>query len=169
MTEPAEPEPERRGRTIGVVAAMLVLGIIVPVAGFAFAWKSCAHPAMHGRVDVAGSTLGSWRAPLGRCAATNTVIAPGSGEVELGRTDDDRTLVRYTQDPIDGAVLTLYALSGDRTLTLRGRDCAALASTLRRTNADDAPTPIFDGKLSGTCPIPGGGTVTIDVWWRDCD
>lgn len=161
--EPAPAERARPGRTALSIAAMLVAGLAIPLAGILIMWKACTHTAMQGRVEVAGSVLGSWRAPLGRCTAVAGTYAPGAGEVTLGRRDDNGPLVRFTLDPIDGAILTLWPLSGDRTVEIRARDCPALRATLTRPDGTH-----FDGKVSGSCPLAGGGTASIDVWFRGC-
>jgi hypothetical protein len=161
-------EPAKTGRTILTVIAMLVIGMVLPLAGLMIAWKTCGHTAMQGRVDVAGSKLGTWRAPLSRCIATAGNFAPGSGEVLLGQREDDGPMVRFVLDALDGAVVTVWPLSGDRTLELRSTTCPALRAELRRINGADAAQPRYDGRLSGTCPLGDGGKVTLEVWFRGC-
>lgn len=156
-----------RGGTIAKAAAMVVLGLGVPAAGLAVAWKSCRQGTVQGRVDVTGSTLGAWQAALGRCTSGQ---ARGFRGVELSRGGDDRPLVRLVMDPLDGPLLTLWPLSGDRTLELRARDCPALTAELRSAGGggDDGDDERFDGTLRGTCPLRGGGSARFDVWWRGC-
>jgi hypothetical protein len=160
--EDVEPGGSTR-RTVLTVVVMLVVGLVLPLAGIVVAWKSCTHTAMQGRIDVAGSAAGAWRADIARCVAVPGTYAPGSGEVELGRREDNGPLIRFTMDPLDGAVLLLWPMSGDRTLEVRGRDCPALRASLTQVKNG------YDGKLSGTCPLTGGGTASIEVWFRGCN
>ncbi len=160
-----------RGGSIARVAVMLILGVGVPVAGLAIAWRSCSRGATSGRVEVVDSTLGAWRSTLDRCT---TGQAQGFRGVELRHRGESHALVRVEVDPIDGPIVTLWppATSGavSKSLVVRGRDCPALTVDLRALGGGDDGDgdDRFDGKVSGTCPLPGGGRVSLDAWWRGC-
>jgi hypothetical protein len=161
----ADGADERRSRNWTVIGMML-LGLVIPAVAVAVAWKSCGQGAVAGRLDVKGSSLGSWVTILDRCTSG---AAQGIGGVELGSRAVARPSARIEIDPIDGPSVTLWSPDGKGPLLLRRKDCAALKAELRpRGENADGVASRYDGKVEGTCPLPGGGTVTIDAWWRDC-
>ncbi len=164
-TDDAGDADDRKRRSWTVIGMML-LGLVVPAVGVAVAWKSCGQGAVAGRLDVKGSSLGSWVTILDRCASG---AAQGIRGVELSSRAVERPSVRLEIDPIDGPSVTLWSPDGKGPLLLRRKDCAALEAELRpRGENADGVASRFDGNVRGTCLLPGGGTVTIDAWWRDC-
>lgn len=166
MTEgaPAAGEASSGTRRKLAVVGMLAAGLAVPALGLAVAWRSCGRSAVAGSVTVEGSTLGSWRTTILRCRRA----AEGVRGVELVARGGETPVARVEVDPLDGPIVTVWSTDGQGPLVVRKQACAALAADVRDRGAgDDAPAR-FDGNVEGTCPLPGGGTLTIDAWWRDC-
>ncbi len=159
---PAEP-PASRKRALGILAALIFAGLVVPLVAILFAMRGCSRAQVSGRIELTGSPFGDQRFPLDRCRASASVV----DEVELGN-EELPSLIRVTIDPIDGPILTLIEPYGSRTFTVMARPCPGFTAKLKRTSADDAPTPRYDGEVSGTCAHPGGGSVSISVWFRGC-
>lgn len=155
------------GRRKLAVLGFLAAGLVVPALGVAVAWKSCGHGAIAGKIDVAGSTAGAWSTTIGSCKSG---VSDGFRGVVLGgRGTAAGAKTRVEVDPIDGPLLTLWSPDGKGPLVVTKKACAALSAELREVGKRDDDSPAaFDGNVAGSCPLPGGGTVTIDAWWRDC-
>lgn len=159
---PREP-PASRKRALAILGGLIFAGLIVPLIAILVAMRGCSRSQVSGRLELTGSPFGEHRLTLDRCRASTTV----PDEIELGN-EKTPALIRVTVDPLDGPILTLFEPSGDRTLTVLTRPCPGFTAKLKRTSADDAPTPRYDGEVSGTCAHPGDGTVAISVWFRGC-
>lgn len=152
------------GRRKAAIIGMLVAGLIVPALGIALAWKSCGHGAVAGAIEVKDSTIGSWRMIVATCKSGGETFRG----VEL-RGRDGKALTRVEIDPIDGPIVTVWASDGKGALTVRKKDCSTLAVDVRDAGKRDEEAPArYDGSAGGACSLPGGGTLTIDAWWRDC-
>lgn len=154
--------PPSRKRALAIVATLVFAGLIVPLVAILFAMRSCSRPAMSGRLELTGGSLGAYRVNLDRCRSTVT-----PDEVELG-TAATPLLVRVTLDPLDGPVLTVHDQTSSRTLTVPARPCTGFIARLTRTSAEGAASFTYNGEITGTCPLPGGGTVVISSWFRAC-
>lgn len=143
---------------------MLVAGLIVPALGIAVAWKSCGHSAVAGAIEVKDSTIGSWRTTIARCTSGGASYRG----VEL-RGGKDKANARVEVDPLDGPIVSVWSADGKGPLVVRKKDCSSLAADVRDTGTrgDDAPAR-YNGNVAGSCALPGGGTLAIDAWWRDC-
>jgi hypothetical protein len=150
------------------VVGFVIIGLLVPAFGIAVAWKGCGHGAIAGKIEVTGSSAGAWSTTIASC---HTGAADGFRGVTLvGHGARDATAkARVEIAPLDGPTVTLWSPDGKGPLVVTKKDCAALAAELRGVGERDDESPAaFDGNVAGTCPLPGGGTVTIDAWWRDC-
>ncbi|HUQ08231.1 MAG TPA: hypothetical protein VM261_37310 [Kofleriaceae bacterium] len=153
------------GRKVAVVG-MLVAGLIVPALGIAVAWKSCGRSAVAGAIDVKDSKHGSWRLTVARCRSGGAAFRG----VELAGPDDSsKATARVEVDPIDGPVVSVWSADGQGPLVVKKKDCADLTADVRDIDKrDDDAEPRYNGNVGGACPLPGGGTMTIEAWWRDC-
>ena len=147
------------------VVGMLLVGFAVPALGVAVAWKSCGHSAIAGALEVKDSTLGSWSTTIGQCTSGGV---QGYRGVELTGAKA-KAVVRVELDPIDGPMVSVWSADGRGPLVVKKKDCANLVVEVRDADKrdDDAPAR-YHGNVAGACPLPGGGTLTIDAWWRDC-
>ena len=176
----APASPPSRQRALAILAALLFAGLVVPLVAILLAMRGCSRSTVSGRLELAGSTFGDHRLAIDRCEPNPS--APD--EILLGNARA-AGLVRVTIDPLDGPILVLYRPpaapassdpservtpppQGDGTITVQARPCPGFHATLKRTSAADATVPRYDGEISGTCPLPGGGTVAISVWFRGC-
>jgi hypothetical protein len=153
------------GRKVAVVG-MLVAGLIVPALGIAVAWRSCGRSAVAGAIEVKDSTHGSWRVQVARCLSGGSAFRG----VELaGRDEESKATARIELDPIDGPSVSVWSADGQGPLVVKKKDCAALTADVREDGKrDDEAPPRYSGNVGGACPLPGGGTLTIDAWWREC-
>ena len=160
----AGPEPvgERRGGRVGWSLGLVVLGLVVPAAAMAIAYRSCEVSAARGQITVEGSPLGAWRVPILRCQ-----LIPGSTtEVLLGK-DEGTTLARVVHQ--GATVLELDDPSGSRTLTIDATRCPGLAIRPARPATDPAGIDLTRGSLFVDCQLPEGGRVHVDAWWSKCE
>lgn len=153
------------GRKVAVVG-MLVAGLLVPALGIAVAWKSCSHGAVAGAIDVKDSKHGSWRVSVARCLSGGATFRG----VELaGQDASSKATARVELDPIEGPMVSVWSADGQGPLVVTKKDCAVLTADVRDTGKRDEEAPVrYSGNVGGACPLPGGGTITIDAWWRDC-
>lgn len=157
-------EPGGTRRKLAVIG-MLAAGLAVPALGIALAWKSCGRGAVAGAVEVKDSTLGSWRTTIARCRPAGA----GVRGVELTAKGSEAPAARVEVDPLDGPIVTVWSTDGKGPLVVRKEACPALAADVRDSGARDDDAPLrYSGNVGGACPLPGGGTLTIDAWWRDC-
>ena len=163
MSESDDSSTSPTRRKVAVVG-MLVAGLVVPALGVVVAWKSCGHSAVAGAVEVKDSTLGAWRTTFDHCTSGG---AQGYRGVELG--GKDKAAMRVEIDPLDGPIVSVWSSDGKGPLVVRKKDCASLTADVRDAGKrdDDAPAR-FHGNVSAACPLPGGGTLALDAWWRDC-
>jgi len=163
VSEAKSGDTQSAGRRKATVVGMLVAGLLVPALGIAVAWKSCGHGAVAGAIEVKDSPIGSWRTTIARCTSGGTSYRG----VEL--SGKDKANARVEVDPIDGPIVSVWSADGKGPLVVRKKDCTSLAAAVRDTGKrdEDAP-PHYDGNVAGSCALPGGGTLALDAWWRDC-
>lgn len=167
MSDSLAVKPGAARRKIAVVGFLLV-GLAVPALGIAGAWRSCGHSAISGRVEVTGSTAGAWSTTIASC--TNGVAEGFRGVVLVGNGSAGAAAkTRVEVDPIDGPTVTLWSPDGRGPLVVTKKACAELTAELHGVGKRDDDSPAaYDGNVAGSCQLPGGGTVTIDAWWRVC-
>jgi hypothetical protein len=155
---------DKSSRRKAAVIGMLVAGLVVPALGVVVAWKSCGHSAVAGGIDVKGSSLGSWRTTIGRCTSGGLEYRG----VEL-RGRDGKGAARVEIDPIDGPIVRVWSTDGKGPLVVRKQDCTKLAADVRDAGKRDDEAPArYSGAVEAVCALPGGGTLSVDGWWRDC-
>ena len=53
---------------------------------------------------------------------------------------------------------------------MRKKDCSSLTADVRDAGkrGDDSAAARYHGNVAAVCSLPGGGTLSVDAWWRDC-